>query len=679
MKRIAYLLILFIVFPPQMFATTYYIGTNGGTATQSTGLCDVPYPGSGTGTCSRLNHPFWLMNTSTGGWAALTTGDTVQFRDTGPYYMGQILHGLGQSWPFCVGNEANCHLPSFPDSVHFLGVGAGACHDSGHTGVTNATKLIGINDTFFVFALTATTLDDVECFDISGGETCTQVGEGSSAITNTQQTGTVATYNWTYSFGTALVLGEPITVTGTTNGGGHFNVTKAIITGITNPFGSSGTFTISLPSATIASAADTGGTEFGGFCGGVNVSNNSQNGILVNFSTGAGPDSITVADISMHGLSHNGLWGSKINNNAAHTSNFSDIYCSGVGETCWDTDSGAGGSCCEDLGIVNHTNFHVSWAGAVEVIPNGGTIGGNGYNYAVDQAFNGNGDCLVLIASAATENWSRSSAMNCMQEDFDFLHLADDPSSGVIVNATNMTATFAEGQTFKLGGKTANGTNVAGWGSCNWPNDMSFPSNPAGWNAMLGSPCRASDGMAFSMIDGYTLNLSNVTNITNQSTAWDFSPPYGGVDCQTSLHNCAINMTNTVTMGFPIPGSGGTLPGDIFIGTSFNPFTNGTLSHTQWWNMRSGVVPSQPNTVSPHYGDPLFTAESNINAMNIVPLAGSPLIGNGVTYAGIPSADIFGVTYSSPPPIGAAMPAGSVSPITKLSGTITVKGNVVIR
>jgi hypothetical protein len=736
MKRLV--LFMMLLFPFHAKAATYFIGLGGGTISQCDGLTNVPLAGSSGGHC-QLIHPFWLLNQSSFAWN-ISAGDTVQFTDTGPYYIGQTLNGLGSFWSFCAGQETQCFLNPPPNNVHILGVGAGACHDSGHTKVTNATKWIGLNDAATAIFVAGTSGVDMECIDISGAETCTQVGGGSSNITSTQQTGTTATYSFVYNNGTPVVLNESVTVQGTTNDSGHFNVVKQIVTGGTglndgniasissyaisggvgtfqnnsqlqnltageifqlsgftggsaflngqiitvlatglsptqfeaNVTGSgsatatgsirtAGTFTLTLASATIGNQAESGAVFFGGSCGGVGVSNNLQNGVL--FSNGPsvqGPDSLTMADISIHGISHNGIWGSKINTSTGSVTSLSDIYIAGTGESGWDTDGGGCGTGCESKGTLNLNNIHAKWSGAVEVIPNGGTIGGNGYNYAVDQQFNGNGDCLVMIASAGTWNWANSSTDHCMQDGFDFLHLADDSTSGIIVNATNMFGQFVEGQTFKMGGHTANATNVVGTGSCNWPNDVSFPGNPTGWNALIGQVCRASDGMAFLVIDGYTINVSNFDNVTMQSTAWDFSPivPGGGptLDCTT---NCTVNMTNTVTMGFTgNPNNPGVLPGDIFPGTTRNPFLTGSVSHTQWWQTKTGVCPSQPNTTSCGFGDPLFTAESSINAMNIVPATGSPLIGAGVTYSGIPSADIFGVTYSSPPPIGAAMPSG---------------------
>lgn len=663
---------------PAFVPSTWFIRHDGGTQTQCTGLVNAAYPGSGSAQACAFHDPFDILNLSTGAWQ-ISAGDTVKFADAGSYFYGQKLgSGPGNTYPFCVGSPQTCEYPPFPNNVTFLGFGAGACHNAGHTQLVNPTTFVMLNDDFGAFDVQGSTGVDLECFDITAAQTCTQQGSGSMNITNTALTGNVATYSWIYNFGANINVGMFITVTGTTNGGGVFNVTNQQMTGITGQGTSSGTFTVAITHANVTSASDTGATAFAGSCS-AGVTNNGQNGILVNFGPGSqGPDNLIMKDISVHGLSHNAIWGSEFGTSSGSVTTMSDFYCSGVGLNCFDTDSGGCNTGCLSQGTLNLDNFHVNWCGAVEQIPNGGTIGGNGYNYGVDQAFNGAGDCLVMIASGGTWNWTNSTADHCLQDCFDFLHLADLPSSNVIVNTSNLFAYASEGQTFKLGGKTATATNIVGISDSNWPFDDSFPANPPGWNALIGSTFRAGDCMAFSMIDGYTLSLGNITNICNQSTAWDFGPPYGGVDCQTSLHNCTINMRNIVTMGFFNPPSG-QLPGGIFIGTTFNPFTNGSLANTDWWQTRFGTCPTQPNTTNCATVDPLFTAESAINAMNIVPLSGSPLLLSGTTYSGIPTTDIFGVNYSSPPPIGAAMNAGTVSPPTSLKGKVICTGKCVIQ
>jgi len=86
-------------------------------------------------------------------------------------------------------------------------------------------------------------------------------------ITDTSLTSNVATYAYTLVSGTAPVVGQQVTVTGTTNGDGIFNVVNAIIQSETILSPTSGTFTLQIIAANITAAGETGnaivnGTQF---------------------------------------------------------------------------------------------------------------------------------------------------------------------------------------------------------------------------------------------------------------------------------------------------------------------------------------------------------------------------------------------------------------------------------
>src|SRR3989338_5006040 len=51
----------FLLIVTPSYSATYYVRTDGGSATQCTGLADAPYPGSGTGMPCAFNHPFWAI------------------------------------------------------------------------------------------------------------------------------------------------------------------------------------------------------------------------------------------------------------------------------------------------------------------------------------------------------------------------------------------------------------------------------------------------------------------------------------------------------------------------------------------------------------------------------------------------------------------------------------------
>jgi hypothetical protein len=88
--------------------TTYYIRTDGGTATQCIGTTDAPYPGSGTNQPCAWSHPFWALNSS-GNWK-IQGGDTIII-GPGSYKMG--YGAPNTSW--CeAGGAYECNLPPLP-------------------------------------------------------------------------------------------------------------------------------------------------------------------------------------------------------------------------------------------------------------------------------------------------------------------------------------------------------------------------------------------------------------------------------------------------------------------------------------------------------------------------------------------------------------------------------------
>jgi hypothetical protein len=88
---------------------------------------------------------------------------------------------------------------------------------------------------------------------------------GALAITQTQSSGGIATYNYAVTSGVPPAAGQLVTVTGTLNGDGAFNVTDAVIA--TASGGTTGTFTIDTFSTTAALVSEEGqgttaGTQF---------------------------------------------------------------------------------------------------------------------------------------------------------------------------------------------------------------------------------------------------------------------------------------------------------------------------------------------------------------------------------------------------------------------------------
>ncbi|MFC0679656.1 right-handed parallel beta-helix repeat-containing protein [Lysobacter korlensis] len=87
-------------------ATTYYVRTDGGTATQCNGRSDAAYPGSGTGRSCAWKHPFYALPPK--GPARIAGGDTLIIGG-GSYMMGQGAPGAVNC------NAASCFMTKIPN------------------------------------------------------------------------------------------------------------------------------------------------------------------------------------------------------------------------------------------------------------------------------------------------------------------------------------------------------------------------------------------------------------------------------------------------------------------------------------------------------------------------------------------------------------------------------------
>lgn len=770
-KCVLIIALLLVSVLPAHAVSTWHILLTGGTATQCTGLVNAAYPGSGSAQPCALQHPFWLMNTSTGAWSLLGAGDTIEFDDAGPYYLGQQHSGLGTFWSFCAGNETQCFMPPYPTGVTVKGLGFGACHDpadpfwnhaqgSVPENLINSTQLTMLNGAAFAATFDSTNNVTFGCFHITQPETCSLGTQQFNSITNTSKTGTVATYSWSAG-GAYPAPGEFTSVSGTTNGGGAFNFTHRQVIAVTGFGTSNGTFTVGgFASGTVTSAADTGLQTWDGTC--VQGTNNfGRTGIQFAFSNDQGPSNLLLEDVAIEGIGVNGTLGSHFNtslnitsvanasggntvytgtfpacgSNAcvgksgvfqefSHTANSNDLVTptftvsasttttltvnnpSGVAETTttgitsfdkvtisylyligngsagFNSDSGVGGTTQENVGqlLVDHMAIIANGCAA---ITGASTYLGNGFNWCSAQPYNGYGDGLVLIASKGFSKFTTVASMINTQDGFDGLHFGDDLAAFPLLQVTHAFAYGNGGQSLKGGGGHDKFQNSIGITNCNLLGvESNFPSNPAGWSALIGvgSPgtCRASDGMAFAMTDGDTLELDNMTNIVDSVDSGIDIAPAGGGDC-TSAATCVAIMRNVANLGFPNPLT--SIPaGGLSILTAVDPFGNpgSSITNNSWFGFRSNICPQDSHETNTVCTDPKFTSESSISTMNVVPLSTSPLNGAGTTYTGVPATDFYNVNYSVPPPIGAVMQSGAAAPTTQIIG-VTGKGNVVVK
>jgi len=157
-------------------AATYYVRTDGGSASQCTGLANAAYPGSGSNQACAWNHPFWAL--PPGGVQALriSGGDTLLI-GPGQYMLG---YGAPNSVDCDSGGRWDCVMPALPAGpsalarTRLLGVG----HDSGCAtppqfwGSERATHLLDLRNASRV---------DVACLELTDHSGCIEFHSGGLA------------------------------------------------------------------------------------------------------------------------------------------------------------------------------------------------------------------------------------------------------------------------------------------------------------------------------------------------------------------------------------------------------------------------------------------------------------------------------------------------------------------
>ncbi|MDQ1334301.1 MAG: hypothetical protein QG552_1251, partial [Thermodesulfobacteriota bacterium] len=157
----------FVLWSSSCLAATYYIRTDGGTATQCTGQLDAPYPASGTGQACAWAHPFWALDAS-GNWK-IVGGDTMII-GAGSYRMGFGAPNTG--WCDAAG-AFDCHLPplpSGPDPAHPTRI-LGAGWDQG---CSNPPELWGAERPWQILSLDGTSKAVIGCLEITDHSGCVE-------------------------------------------------------------------------------------------------------------------------------------------------------------------------------------------------------------------------------------------------------------------------------------------------------------------------------------------------------------------------------------------------------------------------------------------------------------------------------------------------------------------------
>ena len=155
--------------------TTYYIRTDGGTASQCNGTIDAPYPGTGSNQPCAWSHPFWALD-SNGNWK-IQGGDTIIIA-AGSYMMG---YGAPNTSGWCdVNYTYDCDLPPLPSGpdasnpTRILGKG----WDSN---CSNPPELWGTQRPWNILDLTGSSNVYIGCLEITDHSGCVEDHSNPSA------------------------------------------------------------------------------------------------------------------------------------------------------------------------------------------------------------------------------------------------------------------------------------------------------------------------------------------------------------------------------------------------------------------------------------------------------------------------------------------------------------------
>ncbi len=163
---------MFILICVQAQAATYYVRTDGGTATQCTGLADAAYDGSGTGEACAFIHPFWAIAVP-GNSTKMVGGDTliIDGASSAKYMMG---YGAPNTTSCSYSYPWDCWMRAIPSGTvatptRILGKG----YDSG---CAAPPQLWGTERADFILNLRASNNVEVQCLEVTDHSSCQLFG-----------------------------------------------------------------------------------------------------------------------------------------------------------------------------------------------------------------------------------------------------------------------------------------------------------------------------------------------------------------------------------------------------------------------------------------------------------------------------------------------------------------------
>ncbi|WP_353063654.1 putative Ig domain-containing protein [Tunturibacter psychrotolerans] len=572
--------------------TTWYIRADGGSNTQCTGKTNAAYPGSGSGQACAFNHPYQMLNSS-GGWANMAGGDTIQFADSSSaahtYYMGEQNAGVGSDWSSTLGGicpapntgggaGTSCILPAPPSGTaaqhtRILGQNAGSCHDSAHTHLVNPTVLSGINNAFAVLDTRATDYVDISCIEITQPDTCTNTAGAGQCGSNA---------NYVHYGGLILNYGA----------------------------GSQGPSNLTLNDVAVVGIAGSG--------------------ILGSELNKSSSDVFSATDVYVIG---NGAAGWNGDSGGCGTS------CETVGTM-----------------NISYATIDWNGCVAVEPYDMTKPDTQNAFNYCYGQSDGGYGDGFVQIAAGNMSlNVDHSHFRWNTQDGFDGLHLSDDVKTSPAIHISTSWSEGNAGATFKIGaGASSTAINNVSISNCRILTTASaFPLNPSGWTLDGADSCRAAgDEWSFQENNGTVITMENNTSVGYGTTMYDVGCAALAPNCFSN--GATFVFKNNISKGYADPGNGNRLASGFYFGMG-NPFANAgsAADHNLWSTMDQGC-PDSTIGIEKIYtcADPGLASESNINAINPNLTSSSPAVGSGIAISGI-TTDFNGTTRPNPPAIGA--------------------------
>jgi hypothetical protein len=415
----------------------------------------------------------------------------------------------------------------------------------------------------------------------------------------------------------------------------------------------------------------------------------SNNGIATDINT----INVTLQDMYIHGFPNRAVIGPI---GGAVTCLRCDLFFNAF--TGWDFDDGTGDLTHPGTGSPNGTwNFFYSriiGSGCYEEYPIVHTKFPAAGCYGQDNQGQGDGVgtpagyCMNVYIDHSIFSWNTQDGL-----DLGHLDTLAPGQTSCILSVTNSIADANEGGTFKWAAGPTNVTMVNNFsgGRCT---RMSAPIEGASptYNVNLNSFCRAGDNWSLNFYATSHVLMANNTTVTYNPTTFDVKcvdPGSGSTPCAAA----SWVFRNNITIGYDNPstydlGGKGGGPGtfcEAACNETPNPPPVIQQDHNIWYGMNGYSAPAGDITANPALiNQPTGSAGSFTEAeldnptdillpLNYHPALGSPAIGAGVTYTGQLSTDQAGVTWSSPPPIGALnYVPGVLSSITITAATGSV-------